>query len=92
MIRRSVRLGLLFAALLALPFSSPAPLIYRPGEGWTYEVPGDETSGKWRKTRAKDQLEATKAAFEAGSFRWSRRRALRRSSLRRGDRSRAPVS
>lgn len=69
MIRRSVRLGLLFAALLALPFSSPAPLIYRPGEGWTYEVPGDETSGKWRKTRAKDQLEATRAAFEAGNYR-----------------------
>ena len=69
MIRRSVRVVLLFAGLLALPFSSPAPLTYRPGEGWTYEVPGDETSGKWRKTRAKDQLEATKAAFEAGSFR-----------------------
>ncbi len=69
MTRRTVRLGLFLAALLALPFSSPAPLIYRPGEGWTYEVAGDETSGKWRKTRAKDQLEATKQAFEAGNYR-----------------------
>lgn len=62
-------MGLLLAALVALPFSSPAPLVYRPGEGWTYEVAGDETSGKWRKTRAKDQLEATRAAFEAGEYR-----------------------
>ncbi len=31
--------------VLAFPFRSPAPLVYRPGEGWTYELPGNEEAG-----------------------------------------------
>src|ERR1043166_7689654 len=31
---------LILICLFALPSRSPAPLIYRPGEGWTYESPG----------------------------------------------------
>lgn len=46
--------------------SSPAPLIYRPGEGWTYEKPGSE--GKWKRTRAKDQLEVAQAAFDQKKY------------------------
>jgi outer membrane protein assembly factor BamD (BamD/ComL family) len=52
--------------LLAFPCSSPAPLIYTPGEGWTYETPG--TQGKWQRTRAKDQLEVAEKAFEARQY------------------------
>lgn len=61
--------------LLALPFTSPAPLIYRPGEGWTYEPVGSE--GKWRKTRAKDQLEVAQAAFDKKDYRLATKAAKR---------------
>src|SRR3954468_6342246 len=47
--------------LLAFPSRSPAPLIYTPGEGWSYEPVGGE--GKWKMGRAKDQLEAAEAVF-----------------------------
>ena len=49
------------AILLAFPERSPAPLVYRPGEGWTYE--SVEGGGSWRRTRAKDQLAVADAAF-----------------------------
>jgi outer membrane protein assembly factor BamD len=45
---------------------SPAPLIYQPGEGWTYEAVGSE--GKWQRTRAKDQLEVAKSALAAKDY------------------------
>ena len=37
---RFIRLMLVAVCLLAFPSRSPAPLIYRPGEGWTYEPVG----------------------------------------------------
>ena len=49
-----------------LPVSAPAPLIYRPGEGWTYEPVGGE--GKWQQPRAKDQLEVAQAAFDKKAY------------------------
>ena len=48
------------------PYRSPAPLIYRPGEGWIYEKPGE--TGSWVKTRAKDQLEVAQQAFDVGNY------------------------
>lgn len=59
-------LRLLILCLLLAPFSSPAPFIYRPGEGWTYEPVGGE--GKWQQTRAKDQLEIAQAAFDKKAY------------------------
>lgn len=64
--RWSVRLLLAAVCLLAVPQRAPAPLIYRPGEGWTYEAVGSE--GKWRRTRAKDQLEVARAAFNKKDY------------------------
>jgi outer membrane protein assembly factor BamD len=46
--------------MLILPWRCPAPLIYRPGEGWSYEVVGQE---KWDRPRAKDQLEVAQQAY-----------------------------
>jgi len=46
---------------MALPFSSPAPLVYRPGEGITYEPYGGPS---WRRTTAKEQLDVAQAAFD----------------------------
>ncbi len=58
--RRFVFLFLVaFAALL--PFRSPAPLFYTPGEGWYYEPFGGKAD--WQRPRAKEQLEVAEQAF-----------------------------
>ncbi|HUL50953.1 MAG TPA: outer membrane protein assembly factor BamD [Candidatus Nitrosotalea sp.] len=59
--RWSVRSALIILCILAFPFTCPAPLVYTPGEGWTYESVG---GGKWRRSRAKDQLETAQQAFD----------------------------
>ncbi len=60
------RVAAVLAALFFFPSECPAPLVYRPGEGWTYEAPG--TEGKWTRTRAKDQLDLAEAAFAEGQY------------------------
>src|ERR1041385_1390270 len=64
--RSFVRLILFAVCLTALPFRSPAPLIYTPGEGWVYEPVGGE--GAWRRNRAKDQLIVAQDAFDKKDF------------------------
>jgi outer membrane protein assembly factor BamD len=60
---RRFRLLLLLVIFVALlPFRSPAPLIYTPGEGWYYEQFGINT--KWMRDRAKDQLAVAEEAFK----------------------------
>jgi outer membrane protein assembly factor BamD (BamD/ComL family) len=73
--RRSVRVLLVAVFWLAFPFLAPAPLIYRPGEGWTYEPVGGE--GKWMQTRAKDQLDVAQAAFDKHAYSLSLKAARR---------------
>jgi outer membrane protein assembly factor BamD len=51
----------LFVVVVFMPSRSPAPLIYVPGEGWYYENYGE--TGKWQRTRAKDQLEVAEQSF-----------------------------
>jgi outer membrane protein assembly factor BamD len=51
---------------MLLPFRSPAPLIYTPGEGWTYESVGGE--GNWQRTRAKDQLIVAQDALDKKDY------------------------
>ena len=63
---RFIRLVLIAVCLLALPVSSPAPLIYRPGEGWTYEPVGGGAA--WQRPRAKEQLEVAQAAFDRKDY------------------------
>src|SRR5665213_203835 len=64
--RLSLRLILFLLALVLFPSRSPAPLIYTPGEGWTYETPG--TKGTWQKLRAKDQLAVAQQAFDQKEY------------------------
>jgi outer membrane protein assembly factor BamD len=64
--RRLLLLSLAVLSLMVLPYRAPAPLIYRPGEGWTYEPVGGE--GKWQMTRAKDQLDVAQAAFDKQAY------------------------
>ena len=54
-------MAITLAWLFLFPSECPAPLVFRPGEGWTYEAPG--TEGTWTRTRAKDQIEVAEAAF-----------------------------
>ena len=73
---RSVRLLLLIALLVvAFPFRSPAPFVYRPGEGWTYEPVGATTD--WMKGRAKDQLDVAQGAFNKKNYSLALRAAKR---------------
>lgn len=62
MSRRFTYVILLIAVVTLFPLRSPAPFVYTPGEGWVYEPLGG--SGKWRRERAKDQLEVAQLAFD----------------------------
>ena len=75
MTRGFVFLCCIVVGVLVFPYRSPAPLIYRVGEGWVYEKPGE--SGSWVKTRAKDQLEVAQQAFDIGNHRLAMRAAQR---------------
>jgi len=55
-----VRFALIVVSVMAFPFTCPAPLVYTPGEGWSYEAVG---GGKWKRSRAKDQLEVAEESF-----------------------------
>lgn len=65
MSRRSACL-LLVSALLLLPYRSPAPFIYTPGVGWTYEPVGGEPG--WRRGKAKDQLIVAQEGFDKKEY------------------------
>jgi len=64
--RSSVRFLFLTLFVLLYPFRSPAPFVYRPGEGRSYEPVGGE--GKWQMTRAEDQLAVAQAAFDKKAY------------------------
>jgi outer membrane protein assembly factor BamD len=64
--RRFAFLLFLTAGLLLVPFRSPAPLIYTPGEGWTYESVGGE--GNWQRGRAKDQLIVAQDSYDKKDY------------------------
>jgi outer membrane protein assembly factor BamD (BamD/ComL family) len=75
--RRSALCAVLtLAALFLCPFRAPAPLIYTPGEGWSYEVPGGKENN-WRRSRAKDQLDVAQQAYEHKSYRLAIKAAQR---------------
>ncbi len=70
----SIRLALILLVVLAVPYRCPAPLIYRVGEGWSYEAVGGT---KWERARAKDQLEVAQQAFEKKQYSVARKAASR---------------
>ncbi|HZF02070.1 MAG TPA: tetratricopeptide repeat protein [Methylomirabilota bacterium] len=59
--RRFAFLFLLIAFVALLPFRSPAPLYYTPGEGWYYEPYGEKAD--WQRPRAKEQLDVAEQSF-----------------------------
>ncbi len=73
--RLPARIVLVLLLLMGLPYRAPAPLIYRPGEGWLYEMPG--AKGEWRRQRAKDQLAAAQQAFDQKKYKLAQQAAER---------------
>jgi outer membrane protein assembly factor BamD len=73
--RWTMRLMLAALFLMALPIRSPAPLIYTPGEGWSYEPVG--STGSWRRGRAQQQLEVAQDAFDKKDYSLAQRAARR---------------
>jgi outer membrane protein assembly factor BamD len=71
-----IRLLLVCLAVFLFPFRSPAPLVYRPGEGWSYESPSGKED-QWRRLRAKDQLDVAQAAFDKKDYKLAMKAALR---------------
>ena len=71
---RSVRVLLCFCVIFLFAVNTPAPLVYRAGEGWTYEPVG---GGSWTRTRAKDQLDVAREAFEKKDFKLANKAARR---------------
>ena len=49
------------ACVVLVPFRAPAPLFYVPGEGWYYELYGQ--NARWQRPRAKEQLDVAEQAF-----------------------------
>ena len=72
---RRLFLFLAFAFVLLLPFRSPAPIYYTPGEGWYYEPYGQKAD--WQRPRAKDQLEVAEQYFKAADYSGALRAARR---------------
>ena len=73
-----LRLGfwiLIVTVVGLLPSTSPAPLMYVPGEGWYYETYGEK--GDWQRNRAKDQLEVAETAFTQKQYKVALRAAHR---------------
>ena len=64
--RRFLFLLLLVAGAMLLPFRSPAPLYYTPGEGWYYEPYGEKAD--WQRPNARLQLDVAEAAFTNKNF------------------------
>jgi outer membrane protein assembly factor BamD (BamD/ComL family) len=59
-------LGLAALLVVAFPFRSPAPFVYRPGIGWVYEAVG--SVGTWIRFKAKDQLDVAQEAFDKKDY------------------------
>ena len=76
MYRRFFRTALVIACLFAFTSRCPAPIIYRPGEGWTYEPVGTD-SAKWVRKRAKEQLQVAQEAFDKHQYRLALKAARR---------------
>lgn len=64
--RKTTLLPLLLFTLLFTANECRAPFIYTPGEGWSYETPGQ--AGKWQRDTAKQQLEAARQAYQGGDY------------------------
>ena len=64
--RRFGFLLVIIACVVLFPFRAPAPLYYVPGEGWYYEMYGQ--NARWQRPRAKEQLDVAEQAFNKSDY------------------------
>ena len=69
-----LRGAILVCCLAFLPVKTPAPLVYRAGEGWSWEPVG---GAKWTRQRAKDQLDVAQEYFDKKDYRIAKLAARR---------------
>ena len=62
---RKLRWGIWLLVLAAWPVQTPAPFIYRPGEGIFYEPVG---AANWMRNPARAQMEVAETSFTQGDF------------------------
>ena len=75
---RTAQLLLTAFLVAAIPNDSPAPLIYRQGEGWVYQrVGADGVADEMFAPRAKEQLDIVQKAFKEKDFDLAQRAAKR---------------
>ena len=72
--RWSLRGAIFVCCLAFLPVKTPAPLVYRAGEGWSWEPVG---GAKWTRQRAKDQLDVAQEHFDKKDYRIAKLAARR---------------
>jgi outer membrane protein assembly factor BamD len=72
---RPLRVIIFLSAFFLFAVNTPAPLVYRPGEGWTYEPAGG--GGSWTRTRAKEQLGVAQQAFDKQDYKLATKAARR---------------
>jgi outer membrane protein assembly factor BamD len=63
------------AVVVLTPLRSPAPLVYTPGEGWYYELPGQTLN--WQRSRARDQMEVALQFYKERDYSNALRAAYR---------------
>jgi outer membrane protein assembly factor BamD len=68
-------LFLVALVVVLVPVHSPAPLVYTPGEGWYYELPGQTLN--WQRARARDQMEVAAQFFKERDYSNALRAAYR---------------
>jgi len=64
--RKALLIPLVILVLLLSSSECPAPFIYTPGEGWSYETPGQ--AGNWQRDTAREQIDVAKAAYDEGDY------------------------
>lgn len=72
--RWTICLILVFLGVWLWPCRCPAPLVYRPGEGWSYEALG---GAQWERELAEDQLKVAQEAYERQDYRLALKAARR---------------
>ena len=60
---------------VGVTYRCPAPLIFTPGEGWSYETPG--SAGEWLRDRAEDQYNTAQEFYDKHDYKTSLKAAKR---------------
>lgn len=75
MTKRWIIICLTVFLTVGVTYRCPAPLIFTPGEGWSYETPG--SAGEWLRDRAEDQYNTAQELYDNKDYKTSLKAAKR---------------